>query len=307
MQSLAVIQKSKMTFLLEELTYRNFNQFTQIADNALLINQPLKDKPLFCEAFSPIEILKFSSTEDAIKLLSEKSPNQFYNLPTGWFKRADSISDGLKTLKRLPLLNAPPAKDMALISVWGLLDAQTAFVTKEEKLSPAALGKFDFMEPKVPPPSRAYLKLWNLFYVQNLKILPTARILELGASPGGWSWVLQKYCDKLRCIDRAPLDPSLMKNPKITFLKGDAFTLSNSLTLDHDWFFSDLICEPAKLLQSVKSWKSQNPNLGIVATIKFKGPTDFEIIKEFKKIKNSTVIHLYQNKHEVMFVSLPTK
>lgn len=308
MQSIAIIQKSKMQFLIEELTSRNFNQFEQISENAILIKQPLSVRPLFIEAWYDINIQKFTSVDEAAGILKKSSDGlSLCNLETGWFKKADSIKHATQSLKSIPAIKFKQPLVLPVQSlIWGLLDTQTLFVS-QPTIGQPPLGQYEFVESKTEPPSRAYLKLWNLLSVMDLKISTEDKILELGASPGGWSWVLAPTCGKLTCIDRSPLEPNLMKNSKITFLKGDAFSLSMTLAEQHDWIFSDLICEPQKLLESIVLWKKTNPKLGIVATIKFKGPTDFGILKEFKKIKGANLIHLYQNKHEVMLITRALK
>ena len=63
------------------------------------------------------------------------------------------------------------------------------------------------------PPNRAYLKLWEaLTLAANM---PDGRMprpgelcLDLGSSPGGWSWVLQKLGARVISVDKAPLDPA---------------------------------------------------------------------------------------------------
>jgi integrase len=43
-----------------------------------------------------------------------------------------------------------------------------------------------------PKPSRAYLKLWELFTLIGEHPRPGELCLDLGSSPGGWTWVLQR-------------------------------------------------------------------------------------------------------------------
>ncbi|HWU42920.1 MAG TPA: hypothetical protein VN132_05760, partial [Bdellovibrio sp.] len=66
-----------------------------------------------------------------------------------------------------------------------------------------------------------------------------------------------------------------------------------------DWFFSDIICYPEKLLELVKNWQSSGLCSNFVCTIKFQGKTDFETLEAFQSLENAHVQHLYHNKHEV--------
>ena len=92
---------------------------------------------------------------------------------------------------------------------------------------PGCLGEYEFEEDKRSPPSRAYLKLWELF--TRLGYWPQAgdRVLDLGCSPGGWTWVLATQLGAMVvAVDRSPLARNLMEHRNVEFLKGDAFTLT---------------------------------------------------------------------------------
>ncbi|HEY1079213.1 MAG TPA: hypothetical protein VGE46_03915, partial [Bdellovibrio sp.] len=66
-----------------------------------------------------------------------------------------------------------------------------------------------------------------------------------------------------------------------------------------DWFFSDIICYPEKLLELVLAWQKSGLCENFVCTIKFQGATDFGTLKKFQALENATVRHLRHNKHEV--------
>jgi 23S rRNA (cytidine2498-2'-O)-methyltransferase len=107
-------------------------------------------------------------------------------------------------------------------------------------------------------------------------------------------------------VDKAPLDPKIAKIKNIHFLKKDAFKLKPEEVEKIDWLFSDIICEPSRLLELVQIWRKAGIK-NFVCTIKFKGETDFEIVELFKGISGkgipgSKVIHLYHNKHEITWI-----
>jgi 23S rRNA (cytidine2498-2'-O)-methyltransferase len=108
-------------------------------------------------------------------------------------------------------------------------------------------------------------------------------------------------------VDKAPLAESLSNRKNIQFLKKDAFKLKPADVEPVDWLFSDIICDPKRLLELVQLWRSENRAKNFVCTIKFKGKTDFETMQKFKEIPNSKVLHLYNNKHEVTwYLRLPS-
>lgn len=74
--------------------------------------------------------------------------------------------------------------------------------------------------------SRAAFKLLEIHQKYNLLKKSQKKILDLGASPGSWSQVLQKSCEKDTKILGVDLNPInrlefLENGPKIEFLKGD--------------------------------------------------------------------------------------
>ena len=84
--------------------------------------------------------------------------------------------------------------------------------------------------------------------------------------------------------------------------EGDAFKLKPQDIENPQWLFSDIICEPPRLLELVENWRSHHPQLKMVCTIKYKGKTDFQTTEKFRKIPCSRILHLNCNKHEVTWL-----
>jgi 23S rRNA (cytidine2498-2'-O)-methyltransferase len=170
-------------------------------------------------------------------------------------------------------------------------------------------GKIDFIETKEAP-SRAYLKLWEAFTLHLKAPDQKQTCADLGSCPGGWTWVLASLGCKVWSIDKAPLAPHVENMKNVTSIKKDAFSLKPLQALDMfglnkplDWFFSDIICDPKRLLELVREWRSAGAAKNFLCTIKFKGKTDFETMNRFLEISNSRAFHLNHNKHEVTWVS----
>lgn len=165
-------------------------------------------------------------------------------------------------------------------------------------------GVWEFHENKTEPPSRAYLKLWEAF--SRLKILPHKNeiAIDLGSCPGGWTWMLHQHCLKVISVDGALIDERLIKKKNIEFLKADAFQLNPNKFNELNWICSDMICDPEKLYSLAIQWLEAHPNANFIFTLKFKGPSDFKVIQKFQSIENSSVIHLYQNKHELTWIRM---
>ncbi len=180
---------------------------------------------------------------------------------------------------------------------WLLVDENQLWISPQTT-SPFSKGMIQWNETKAAP-SRAYLKLWEFFAKENIYPKPGEKCIDLGSSPGGWTWVLDQLNCEIFSVDKAPLVDTLKAKPNITSIKKDAFTLKPNDIGKIDWLFSDIICYPNKLLELVHLWLDSNLVRNFVCTIKFQGETDFETMDQFLKIPGSKIQHLSVNKHEV--------
>jgi 23S rRNA (cytidine2498-2'-O)-methyltransferase len=160
-----------------------------------------------------------------------------------------------------------------------------------------------FVEDRTAP-SRAYLKLWELFTLLGKRPYPSERCIDLGASPGGWSWVLQRLGARVVSVDKAPLDRSLVGLAAIDYRRESAFALDPRTIGPVDWLFSDVVCYPKRLLTLVQRWLAADTVRCFVCTVKFQGATDFDVMQAFAAIPGSRLLHLHHNKHELTWVRL---
>lgn len=260
-------------------------------------------KPDYCPLFAQVtwrecQTLPISSIGDGIKKLKLLGKN-WALFSIGHHRRANLIQDGLYKVKNdpIPFLSEAPKH---LMGGWTLLDADT-IICSTNTTSRYPLGKVEFIENKTVPPSRAYLKLWEFFTVHCPPPAPQTTVIDMGSSPGGWSWVLSQLDLKVISVDKAPLDPKIAKASNIQFVQESAFSLDPKKMPDVLWFFSDIICYPERLLAFIKKWMQESNVQHFACTIKFQDEAEFAMIDEFLKIPNSKMVHLYHNKHEVMW------
>lgn len=133
------------------------------------------------------------------------------------------------------------------------------------------------------------------------------RCFDAGACPGGWTWVLRQLGCKVFAVDRAPLAEPLMKDPDVTFMTHDAFTLKPQELGFFDWVFSDVICYPERLYEWVLMWLESGMCRNMICTIKMQGATDWSLVQRFAAIPNSRVLHLCYNKHELTWLHAGTE
>ncbi len=166
---------------------------------------------------------------------------------------------------------------------------------------PSLNGAMGFKENKSPP-SRAYLKLWEALTLLGDWPNKTSQVIDLGSSPGSWTWALAKLGASVLSIDRSKLDPLLSTFSNVHFQTGDAFSLAPE---KKDWVFSDVICYPDKLFQYMKGWLESGHCNKFVCSIKFAGDPDYEIIHQFRQLPHSRVLHMTHNKNEVTWMCHP--
>jgi 23S rRNA (cytidine2498-2'-O)-methyltransferase len=241
--------------------------------------------------------LNISSINDAAKKLKALGRN--WGLFTvDHHRRAQLIQEQLPKYNTKPISFRHPLPTSPM-GFWTLWEADLMFATQETS-SPFALGEMNFQEDKVMPPSRAYLKLWEFFTVYAPEAISGGVALDVGACPGGWSWVLRTLeFDQIISVDKAPLEERIMQLGRIDFRQQSAFGLNPDDFETIEWFCSDIICYPERLLNLVKRFLDSGKVKNFVCTIKYQAEIDWEQTLKFLEIPGSKIVHLHHNKHEV--------
>jgi len=240
--------------------------------------------------------IKVASISDAAAKLRAIQRNWAFYAPR-LYRRATLIQEQLPKVSAKPLVFGTPPPSAPLGS-WSLLDAETMLVSPR-CTSAFPNGEIHFVEDRAGPPSRAYLKLWEALTVIGCRPEPGERCLDLGSSPGGWSWALQRMGAHVVSIDKAPLAPNIAPLPGIEHRLESAFALDPRALGPVDWLFSDVVCYPERLLALVERWLGAGTCRNFVCTIKFQGETDHETARRFAAIAGSQLRHLFHNKHEL--------
>lgn len=244
-----------------------------------------------------LQSIEITSINDGAKKLKALGRN--WGLFTVDFhRRAQLIQDELPKINKKPIaFRAPlPEKAMGFWTLW----EQNLILATQKTSSPFALGEMDFLEDKIMPPSRAYLKLWEFFTVYAPEAINGGTSIDVGSCPGGWTWVLRTLeFDQVISVDKAPIEKRIMDLGRIEFLQESAFGLDPKNFGEIDWFCSDIICYPERLLNLVKRFMETGKVKNFVCTIKYQSETDWENTLKFLEIPNSRIVHLHHNKHEV--------
>jgi 23S rRNA (cytidine2498-2'-O)-methyltransferase len=217
-------------------------------------------------------------------------------------RRAALIGDKLPHVAARPLELGEVAPDAPLGS-WTLLERDLVLAARSCS-SPFPNGVARFVEDREGPPSRAYLKLWETFARLRRQPGPGERCLDLGAAPGGWTWLLARTGAEVVAVDRAPLAPEVDRLPNVTSQRTSAFGLDPADVEPVDWWCSDIIAYPDRLLGLVTRWLESGRVRNLVCTVKFQDETDHAAAARFAALPGAQLFHLSQNKHELTLVVL---
>ena len=241
------------------------------------------------------------SIGDAVRQLKAIQRN-WAQLPLAHHRRAALIEAQLPKVTAKPLTFGTPAPTSPLGS-WTLVSPDMLLASPRCS-SPFRNGEALFVEDKQGPPNRAYLKLWEVFTLLGAAPAAGETCLDLGACPGGWTWVLQRLGAKVIAVDKAPLEPAIAALPGVTVRQQSAFAMEPRDLGPIDWLFSDVICYPERLFKLIRRWLDAGFTGRCVCTLKFQAETDFNAIAAFAAIPGSRLMHLHNNKHELTWVRL---
>ena len=183
-------------------------------------------------------------------------------------RRADP--ERLPPVKPKPLAFPAPRRRAAR-----LVDAEGARPSTPARAAPRPCPRRGRVRRgRTGPPNRAYLKLWKAF--TRLGAWPQAgeRCLDLGAAPGGWSWALARLGARVIAVDKAALDPAVAALANVERRGESAFALDPAAIGPVEWWVSDVVCYPKRLLALIGRWRASGLARNMVATIEFQGATD---------------------------------
>jgi 23S rRNA (cytidine2498-2'-O)-methyltransferase len=268
--------------------------------NLVLASGPVNAVAWVANVWRNPAYIQIASISDAAKKLRAVQRNwSLYSFQH--HRRATLIADKLPKVSARPLAFGMPAP-VAPLGSWTLI-APNLMLASSSCSNPFPNGEVAFIENRTAP-SRAYLKLWELFTLIGEHPQPGAMCVDLGASPGGWTWVLQQLGARVVSVDKAALDPSVANLPNVMYRRESAFALDPRALGTVDWLFSDVVCYPQRLLSMVRKWCDAGTARRFVCTVKFQGPTDFEAMRAFNSIPGSRLMHLHHNKHELTWIRL---
>ena len=245
-------------------------------------------------------VASIESIGDAARTLKEIQRN-WVGYVHGHHRRSALLADKLPPV-RIREHAFPVEVPQSPLGAYTLLDRDTLLYSPT-RASPFPHGELRFVETREPP-SRAYLKLWELFTRIGVQPAAGERCIDMGASPGGWTWVLAQLGANVYAVDKAPIASELAEHPNVKVAQQSAFAVDPRSVEPYDWFFSDVICEPARLLSMIQRWLEADAAKRFVCSVKFRGATDHASVAELAAIEGAQLMHLWHNRHELTWVRL---
>jgi 23S rRNA (cytidine2498-2'-O)-methyltransferase len=107
-------------------------------------------------------------------------------------------------------------------------------------------------------PSRSALKLEEALLTlldedqRREHLRPGMRAADLGAAPGGWTWVLVRHGLHVTAIDNGPLRPHVLDSGLVEHLRADGFRWQPPRPLD--WMVCDMVEQPSRVARRMGQW-----------------------------------------------------
>jgi 23S rRNA (cytidine2498-2'-O)-methyltransferase len=107
-------------------------------------------------------------------------------------------------------------------------------------------------------PSRSALKLEEALLVllsadeRERLLRPGMRAADLGAAPGGWSWVLARQNLQVTAVDNGPLRQHVIDTGLVQHLRADGFAWHPAKPLD--WMVCDMVEQPSRVAARMAEW-----------------------------------------------------
>jgi 23S rRNA (cytidine2498-2'-O)-methyltransferase len=103
-------------------------------------------------------------------------------------------------------------------------------------------------------PSRSTLKLAEAMmeFVPSRQFDPGTTAVDLGASPGGWTWQLVQRGFMVIAVDNGPMDAALLDSGQVKHRRDDGFHYRPPEPVD--WMVCDMVESPARIARLVAKW-----------------------------------------------------
>jgi 23S rRNA (cytidine2498-2'-O)-methyltransferase len=157
-------------------------------------------------------------------------------------------------------------------------------------------------------PSRSTLKLAEAFqvFVGGRDFEPGLRAVDLGASPGGWTWQLVKRGFHVVAVDNGPMDAALLETGQVKHRRDDGFHYTPPEPVD--WMVCDMVESPSRIATLVAAWIERGWCRECIFNLKLPMKRRWEEVERCRAIVDEALggggyflrfKHLYHDREEV--------
>lgn len=194
--------------------------------------------------------------------------------------------------------------DGPLIQVVGANDAEV-WIGKVKQSEAVSLwpGGRARMRVAKEAPSRAAMKLAEALQWIGFGPEKGESCVDLGAAPGGWTWLLLKRGARVVAIDPAKMAPSIANDRKLRHLKGNAFEYEPDEPID--WLFCDMVWKPLEVASLLARWGKRHYARFVVSNIKLPMKDKNQFVDRVRGTLESAgwrelkMRHLYHDREEI--------
>jgi len=227
----------------------------------------------------------------------EKLPQRAKTVETAWLK---DIKKKLSRVSKLLTKEIPYRPEFSEGFFVYLIDFNHAIIS----LNALSLGQ-KRMQMDLEAPSRSYLKIEEIYRIIGFEPRKNEKVVDLGASPGGWSYSALKRGAQVTAVDNGQLKEPVKSHPNITHLKEDALKFNPRKSFD--WLFCDMNENPSLILNMLNMWLKSSRCLRFVVNLKIGRSDPILLLKKIKDLKLGLipqcsllkVRHLYHDREEI--------
>ncbi|MCC7542460.1 MAG: 23S rRNA (cytidine(2498)-2'-O)-methyltransferase RlmM, partial [Deltaproteobacteria bacterium] len=130
-------------------------------------------------------------------------------------------------------------------------------------------------------PSRSAMKLAEAFSWLGFGPEANDRCVDLGAAPGGWTWLLLARGARVFAVDRARMHESIARDPRLTHVTESAFSWRPPKPVD--WLLCDMVWKPSEVAALVARWGSARLCRFVLANFKLPMKRRLEVVQSVRK------------------------
>jgi len=164
-----------------------------------------------------------------------------------------------------------------------------------------------------PAPSRSAQKLAEAIVVflgerEGELLRPGQRAVDLGAAPGGWTWVLASRGLRVVAVDNGPLKGEVAHDPLVQHLRQDGLRYRPRRPVD--WLVCDIVERPSVIAGVVAGWIADGAANAAIFNLKLPMKKRYEEVRRCEALilerlraagvrAHFALRHLYHDREEV--------